>query len=92
MQAWEGTMLTYHSNTSKLLGAKPRVSPAAVEMLDQVENRIGRVLPPSVREWYELELRALVGFPIITTLMLGRPNDALACAATGLLSCTLGRH
>jgi len=48
-------MLTYHSRTFELLATEPRVSPAALEMLEQVEKRIGRVLPASVREWYELD-------------------------------------
>ena len=48
-------VLTYHSRTFELLGAEPRVSAAALEMLEQVDKRIGRVLPASVREWYELD-------------------------------------
>jgi len=48
-------MLTYHSRTFELLGAEPLVSPAAREIFKQVEQRIGRVMPASVREWYELD-------------------------------------
>jgi hypothetical protein len=48
-------VLTYHAKTFELLGLRPRVSPAAVDLLDKVEHRIGRPLPPSLREWYELD-------------------------------------
>ncbi len=47
-------MLRFHTKTFALLGIEPSVSPSAVELLDQVEKRIGRPLPASVREWYEL--------------------------------------
>jgi hypothetical protein len=47
-------LLRFHAKTFSLLGIEPSVSPSAVELLDQVEKRIGRPLPASVREWYEL--------------------------------------
>jgi len=74
-------MLSYHSKTLKLLGAEPRVLPAALEMLDLVEERIGRVLPPSVREWYELEggVERLLRFsnddPPVDITNFGRPLE-----------------
>jgi hypothetical protein len=63
-------MLRFHARTFDLLGMEPGVSPSAVELLNQVENKIGRPLPASVREWYELQdemvsmLRALQGLPL----------------------------
>ena len=48
-------MLRYHSKTLQLLGIEHRRSPSAVQAVAQAEDRIGRALPDSVREWYELE-------------------------------------
>jgi hypothetical protein len=48
-------VLRYHSKTFQLLGIEPRRSAFAVEALARVKNKIGRTLPASVREWYELE-------------------------------------
>jgi len=48
-------MLRYHSRTFQLLGIEPRRSPSAVEAVVRAEERMGRRLPESVREWYELE-------------------------------------
>jgi len=47
-------MLQYHARTFDLLGTQPGVSPSALELLDQLEKRISRPLPASVREWYQL--------------------------------------
>jgi hypothetical protein len=47
--------LRFHSETLKLLGVTPSISRRAVSELDNVETRIGRKLPASVREWYSLE-------------------------------------
>jgi hypothetical protein len=47
-------MLRFHAKTFDLLGIEPSVSPSAVDLLEQVEERIGCRLPASVREWYEL--------------------------------------
>jgi len=48
-------VLRYHSKTFQLLGIEPRRSPSAIDALARAEDRIGRALPHSVREWYELE-------------------------------------
>jgi hypothetical protein len=45
----------YHSDTLKLIGVEPQKSDDSGEALAQVEARIRRPLPASVREWYELE-------------------------------------
>lgn len=47
-------MPNYHSKTLALLGIDAQVSPSAVQLLGLTEKKIGRVLPASVREWYEL--------------------------------------
>jgi hypothetical protein len=39
----------------QLLGLEGRISISARNALDDVESRIKRTLPASVREWYELE-------------------------------------
>jgi hypothetical protein len=61
------------------LGVEPRLLPPSLEMLDQVEKRIGRVLPASVREWYELDgaIQLLLEFsngdPPLDSADFGRP-------------------
>jgi hypothetical protein len=47
--------LRFHSKTFELLGREPEHSNDSAKLLDQVEKRIGNSLPPSVREWYEIE-------------------------------------
>ncbi len=44
----------YHRKSLELIGVTPHVSPGAIEELAEVERRIGRPLPASVREWYSL--------------------------------------
>jgi hypothetical protein len=51
----EAVQLKYHRETFALLGAERVLSPSAVEQIEAVEQRCGRVLPPGVREWYSLE-------------------------------------
>jgi hypothetical protein len=40
----------------QLLGLEGRISISARNALDDVESRIKRTLPASVREWYELKM------------------------------------
>jgi hypothetical protein len=48
----KGTLMPYHAATFRLLGSEPRTAPAAEMAVQEAENRLGFVLPPSVREWY----------------------------------------
>src|SRR5882724_940005 len=48
-------VLRYHSKTLQLLGMDPKPTRDSMRALEAVESRIGRRLPSSVREWYELE-------------------------------------
>jgi hypothetical protein len=47
--------MRFHDRTLKLLDIAPTTLRSAVEALDAVEDRIGRKLPASVREWYSLD-------------------------------------
>jgi len=47
--------VNFHVDTLKLLGVAPAISQNAVAELDDVESRIGRKLPASVREWYSFD-------------------------------------
>lgn len=47
-------MLRYHAKTCELLRDEPAVDAAMMPILSQVEERLGRVLPASLREWYSL--------------------------------------
>jgi len=47
--------VSFHVATLKLLGVAPAISQNAVAELYNVERRIGRKLPDSVREWYSLD-------------------------------------
>lgn len=49
------SVLRYHSKTLQLLGIEPRRSPSSVQAVARAEDRIGRALLDSVREWHELE-------------------------------------
>src|SRR6266403_295349 len=49
------TCLRYHSKTLQFLGMDPKPTRDSMRALEAVESRIGRRLPSSVREWYELE-------------------------------------
>lgn len=46
--------MRFHAKTLKLLNVAPVISAIAISRLDDVETRIGRRLPSSVREWYSL--------------------------------------
>jgi hypothetical protein len=48
-------VLRFHSKTARLLNIEPRRSPSSATALRRVEEKIGRTLPASVREWYEME-------------------------------------
>jgi hypothetical protein len=45
-------MASFHSRTFRLLGAQPPISDAAFSEVERAEQRLGRRLPGSVREWY----------------------------------------
>ncbi len=47
--------MRFHAKPVALLNVDANVSEVAVSSLNQVESRIGRKLPASVREWYSLE-------------------------------------
>jgi hypothetical protein len=47
--------LLYHVKTIQLLGLQNKISASALNALNNIERRIKRTLPASVREWYELE-------------------------------------
>lgn len=74
-------MLRYHSKTFQLLGIEPRRTPSAVEAVRRAEDRIGRALPASVSEWYELEdaCRLLLEYsnddPPVDISDLGKPES-----------------
>lgn len=48
-------MLRYHQRSFDLIRCSPKTASESVDALTLVENRIGRPLPPSVREWYSIE-------------------------------------
>src|SRR5437867_640222 len=47
---------TFHQPTFDLLGYTPAVDPAAVELLNRLENRHAIRLPLAVKEWYSCEV------------------------------------
>lgn len=47
--------LRYHAHVFRLMGRTPRVSEAAVRLIERREEETGLRFPPSVREWYSLE-------------------------------------
>jgi len=53
--AYRRPTLRYHTKAMQLLGLEGRISTTARNALDDVESRVKRTLPASVREWYELE-------------------------------------
>ncbi len=48
-------VLHYHAKSSELLGIVPVESAGAIQELQRVEQRIGRELPASVKQWYSQE-------------------------------------
>jgi hypothetical protein len=44
--------MSYHTSTFRLLGSAGRTAPMAEMAVQEAENSLGLVLPPSVREWY----------------------------------------
>lgn len=47
--------MPYHTATFRLLNSEARTSPTAQAHVLETERRLGRSLPPSVREWYSCE-------------------------------------
>ena len=63
-------MLRFHAKTFSLLGIEPSVSPSAVELLDQVEKRIGR--PCRLLSANGTNSEALAGFYLRTATTIPR--------------------